>query len=433
MSEWVYRATVTQADWSATAELLEEHGFLWRKAYTRARQLVPNVSHVQLGDVIHLAFSQDGELTFSGSFEVVASPLCDQQSPIEVQGAGPLALVAVRDDSTLAKALRQTAYERDPVLAVYTGWHVREVTGGEFEITPQMCPGRSALHRLQGVSVAAAAVPVAPREPPKSGLQRSVPKTRRQMKGDRFLGVDWSGAQRAGDNGADGERPQLVSLERPFPGAAPIEVAEQFSAWLDEQEFSVAGLDFCFGVSQNHVREVPGRQGGPAEVGARVGDNFATPEDFKRALGPEQRRTTDRQRNAPFAPTNLRMFRQTYWGLRSLAGLQTPILPWGLRTAKKVVIEVLPAHVASAICPGCRYKGPTEIAAAGRRQLVQAIAEEFGLHAADHQGTLQNDAEGDALDAVLAALAARAAFATGFEIDDEHVDNAVAEGWIYSV
>jgi hypothetical protein len=253
------------------------------------------------------------------------------------------------------------------------------------------------------------------------------------------LGVDWSGSAQAGKKvwaarlDFDETEARVQSLWQPFEdekgGAAGV--AARFAEWLEGQTFDVAGLDFCFGVAREHV--VPSMpRTGPAALGLWLEEHYGTPDAFRAVLGQERRRETDRASRSPFAPTNLRMYRQTYWGLRALARLRLPILPWG-PPGQRVVIEILPANVAMALCPGCRYKGRTEDAREARRQLLDAARASCRLMVplAAEQAILA-DHEGDALDAVLAALAAGAAMRQGFS--GVPADAAPsAEGWIYSV
>jgi hypothetical protein len=103
------------------------------------------------------------------------------------------------------------------------------------------------------------------------------------------LGVDWSGSKQAGKKicvariAFGPRRARLIHLERAFRGRRASSVAGCFAAWLTGQEFDVAGLDFCFGLSSEHM--APGLPtGGPAALGPWL-SRFPRPEDFKAALG----------------------------------------------------------------------------------------------------------------------------------------------------
>jgi len=215
--------------------------------------------------------------------------------------------------------------------------------------------------------------------------------------------VDWSGAAQAGQkvwaaavHCSERNPPKLEFVRRPFVGFDAAGVATRFANWLASEPFVAAGLDFCFGVSRSHlVKGLP--RTGPADLGRWIAENYPTPQNFKAALGREDKRVTDRKCGSPFAPTNLRMFRQAYWGLRALAKSKLPILPWGAPLAEGVVVEILPAHIVKALCPNCRYKGTSSQANLERQRLLAAIIAAVGITiSADNEQTLLNDSEGDA-------------------------------------
>jgi len=339
--------------------------------------------------------------------------------------------------------LAGTTYKRDPKFGVFTGWHVREVEGREIAFIPEMFPGRSALHQFTSEQAAPPGSllpgPRALRTEPLAAAPRTAGTSITLPRTGRFIGVDWSGASQAGRKVwaaavycSEKNPPKLEFVRRPFVGFDAAGVATQFANWLASEPFVAAGLDFCFGVSRNHlVNSLP--RTGPADLGRWIAENYPTPQDFKAALGREDKRVTDRKCGSPFAPTNLRMFRQAYWGLRALAKSKLPILPWGAPLAEGVVVEILPAHIVKALCPNCRYKGTSSQAKLERQRLLAAIIAAVGITiSADNEQTLLNDSEGDALDAVLAAMAAAAAKESGFA--GVAADSATSgEGWIYSV
>lgn len=443
MAEWIYRARSAQADWAATDESLSTHNFLCRPVYeAKNRQSgtnkpIPNVRHVVAGDVIHVALKSNEGFKNLGTFEILGERHSDAEGQVIDETHGQLSLFSVRPDSALERMLRGTTYSRDPKLGVYTGWHVRKAEPRDIQFTSAMFPGNNALHRYNPGAEASLRTPAPlPRTASPSlhcghGLAAGV--------GFRSLGVDWSGAAQAGtkvwaasiDVAADGAG-QLVSVARPFSGAlGAAGVSAGFDSWLQGQQFEVAGLDFCFGLSQDHALSGLPRSD-PNALGQWVAKQYPDPLSFKAALGAEKRRMTDRARRAPFAPTNLRMFRQTYWGLRAVADLKVPILPWGVPGAR-VVVEVLPAHVAAAVCLGHPYKGRSNAARENRRRLLLEIARVYRLAiSAEAEATILADTEGDAMDAVLAAVAAAVARASGFAGVPTDAASS-GEGWIYSV
>lgn len=249
----------------------------------------------------------------------------------------------------------------------------------------------------------------------------------------RALGVDWSGGKKSykkiwhalvtfKDDGC-----VLDAVAKPFNSGGPPSIASRFLPWLNAQRFDVAGLDFCFGLHEDHARAL-GQLNGPAAAGAAIRTQYPTPEKFKAAVGAEKKRETDRRASAQFAPTNLRMFRQTYWGLASLSGLQASVPPWA-HSATQNVVEVLPAQVARLIAPDCSFKekgGPEE-----RKRVLAALRRWCRMEIPDSlEPALLNDRCGDAIDAVLAAIAAGSAWAQGFAGVPTRA-SVSGEGWIY--
>ncbi len=258
----------------------------------------------------------------------------------------------------------------------------------------------------------------------------------------RALGLDWSGgaAARAKVWAAIIEGDALVQLWRPFaaPGSQEREpargrvllaaraIADAFAPWLAAQRFDVAGFDFCFALAAGQAARL-GLSREPAAAGAqlalRFGDDALA---FRDAAGPEQRRATDTLRGAPFAPTNLRMFRQTFWGLRALASVRDPIAPWS--DGRRRIHEVLPRLRVTALCGTCRYKDSGS--RAERERLISALRFQGLRIGAAQEAAALDDPEGDAVDAVLAALEARDARRSGETAPAEAVLSG--EGWIYT-
>jgi hypothetical protein len=226
------------------------------------------------------------------------------------------------------------------------------------------------------------------------------------------LGVDWSGGRAARRKiwaaRIDLGEQALIRLWRPFAHCrGPEEVAAAVPPWLGEESFDVAGFDFCFGLASAQLQRLDLPLDGPAALGRALTARSWDAEEFRRAVGPERKRATDLARRTTFAPTNLRMYRQTYWGLRTLADVDAPIPPWSF--GDRPVVEVFPRHVRRALGP------------------------ELGLKiGADDRAAMERDRDGDALDAVLAALAAGAALSHGFAGVPSDAASS-GEGWIYSL
>jgi len=250
------------------------------------------------------------------------------------------------------------------------------------------------------------------------------------------LGVDWSGAQAArrkiwaASLIVDEDAARVGWISRPFAaltagrGMTIAMIANEFVPWLERQRFDVAGLDFCFGLPEEAMRRLQLPQSGPAAVGRSLRALFGGNADaFKTAVAPEMPRRTDMDRRSPFCPTNLRMYRQTFWGLCALGPLVRPVPPW--RVGDRAVVEVLPVDV------GRKLDAPKKLSEQDRRRALDALAAVAIDISKSDRDTIIADRQGDALDAVLAAVAASCARATGFAGAPSSA-SASGEGWIYS-
>jgi hypothetical protein len=226
-------------------------------------------------------------------------------------------------------------------------------------------------------------------------------------------GVDFSGARLAGEKiwlaqaHIQGETlaiEQLLradelpdsSLERETALAALVRV-------LGENQNAVAGLDFPFSLALESL----GEQSYSEFLNASAG--FADADAFKAAFT-DARRRTDTQGKTPFSPLNYRLYRQTFYGirdvLRPLAQSGAAILPMmEARPDALWLLEICPASTLKKEKLYLSYKGKSESQRDNRRAILEAIKERFGIRTSGAMDErMIADTEGDALDAVLAAL-----------------------------
>jgi hypothetical protein len=273
------------------------------------------------------------------------------------------------------------------------------------------------------------------------------------------LGLRWSGVEGAGNQilaakvECSTDRAKLVRLWRPFadtPGRRDIPAA--FAAWLVEEsrwaEGRLAvGLDFALSLAETHLRQLGLlRQAlrGPAMLGKHLeerflgegGDFTEGAQRFRAEVGRDRPRATDCYRAELHLPTGARAFRQTFFGLCTLAHATAAYPPWDPPAAgRPTVVEVRPGHVARALCGVCQYRDDgrdgtsrSSIRAGMLRTLRNASKLEFEMEQA---AQIVEDDRGDHLDAVLSAVAAAAAWADGFQGVPSNVPRS--EGWIHSV
>jgi hypothetical protein len=178
---------------------------------------------------------------------------------------------------------------------------------------------------------------------------------------------------------------------------------------------AVVGCDFPFGL--------PASLAGPRHWEAFLGGfagRFEGPEAFRawcreRAGGEERRRATDREAKTPFSPYNHRLFRQTYPGLASLlaplvAAGEVCVLPMQEPSPRRPwLVEVCPASTLRQLGLRRPYKGRGSERRRARAAILDALEarERVDLADASLRARLIADPGGDALDAVVAALAAR--------------------------
>ena len=185
-------------------------------------------------------------------------------------------------------------------------------------------------------------------------------------------------------------------------------------------------LDFPLGLAE-HTCENLGlsKAASYLDIWEKLGE-YETAESFRLSAkagetgqGSERlhKRHVDRETKTPFAPINLRMFRQTYYGQAKVLlpakrmGSNVCFLPWddfdvGANCPR--VGEGCPASTLKALkWPSSGYKGNSPDCEASRTSLLRRLKETVPLTLTpENETTIVSDTEGDALDATLLAVAA---------------------------
>jgi hypothetical protein len=267
------------------------------------------------------------------------------------------------------------------------------------------------------------------------------------MKPRRVLGVDFSGASDAGRKiwiaecrRGRGQRLQLVDLlpaaALPGGGVTPAVAIAALARHVVSRPDTIAGFDFPFTLPKA-VIDTARWEAFAAGFAAR----FPEPDSFRawalrRAGGRELRRAADRAAKTPFNSYNLRIYRQTWWGITHLLGpllaadaaIVRPYQPLP-PSPQPILIEACPASSLKALGFYPAYKGRD----AAHRRARQAILNRLidcGLidrPAPGVQRVLLDNAGGDALDSVIAAIATAHA-----EIGVEPDRDQRIEGIIYA-
>src|SRR5512138_2963925 len=156
------------------------------------------------------------------------------------------------------------------------------------------------------------------------------------------IGLRWSGVEGAGNQilaaklECSEERARLTRLWRPFTDApGRRDVMARFPAWLAEEARwaegrLVVGVDFALSLAETHLRQLGLlRQAlrGPVVLGRNLHDRFVAhggdltdaAARFRDEVGKDRPRATDCYRAEIHLPTSARSYRQTFFGLCTLA------------------------------------------------------------------------------------------------------------------
>ncbi|WP_440952590.1 hypothetical protein [Methanococcoides sp. FTZ1] len=205
---------------------------------------------------------------------------------------------------------------------------------------------------------------------------------------------------------------------------------------ISTEEDAIFGLDISMGLPEALNNE----QSWESSI-LNFSRNYISPEDFRNkcrnSMGNKEiRRKTEIQKKAPFCVYNLRLYRQTYYGIRYII---EPLL-------KEQAVRIIPLqkpHPSKALlaetCPACTlkrkgiyipYKGKNKRELENRRTILTSM-NTWDLEIEDNiVARALVDPEGDAIDSILAAYAAYHALQrTGDEtlLKEEYI----IEGMIY--
>jgi len=266
---------------------------------------------------------------------------------------------------------------------------------------------------------------------------------------ERVIGIDFSGAQKAGhaiwiaEAHIDGERVCIDSCgpAADLVGSGPerAHCLPALVAFIAAQRNAIIGCDFPFSLPEAMVHG-----GSWRDFALGLGARFSCAEDFladcrRRANGREIRRACDRESRVPFAAYNLRIYRQTYHGIRDVLAplLRTgdaAVLPMERpRSDRPWVIETCPASTLKHAGLYPSYKGRSDAARGARRQIVNGLIRR-GLLAPLSRSlrrlAIENQG-GDALDSMVAAAATARAHRAGAFPDTIPNRCELVEGRVY--
>ena len=265
----------------------------------------------------------------------------------------------------------------------------------------------------------------------------------------RIYGVDFSGAKQAGRQiwvtagGTEGQALRIDDCRRgdTLPGSSRQrgQCLVALRALIAGESHGAFGFDFPFGLPATLVDE----ESWESFVLA-FPDLYEGADGFREACreagaGSEFKRVTDRDSQTPFSPYNLRLYRQTYYGIGEvLHPLVRDQVGWVLPMQKPLpdrpwVLEVCPASTLKAQDLYAAYKGGERQKRETREGILQSLVEKGLLVAPDRamRAMLVGDAGGDALDSVIAALATAGALRRPDGLVPSGDDNYAVEGYVY--
>ena len=231
-----------------------------------------------------------------------------------------------------------------------------------------------------------------------------------------FIGIDFSGATDAGRKiwlavGHEWQGSLHIdwcfrAADLPDGGEDRDTALRAVCSFLLGQRAAIAGCDFPFALHRSQMNSVDWQSWLVQNVAPQK-----SADNWREALRGERelRRATDNEMKTPMAPLNLRVYRQTFHGLR---GLLHPLVQQGacvlpMMTAQPEslwLVETCPASALKKAELYAPYKGAAMELNLMRERIVQTWQARYSLQMSPAlEEKLIEDTGGDALDSVLAA------------------------------
>lgn len=205
-----------------------------------------------------------------------------------------------------------------------------------------------------------------------------------------------------------------------------------------EERPGAFGIDFPFGLPQSLVKEE-----GWEDFVLSFSRNYPSAKAFRKILytsagGYELKRVTDKECQTPFSPYNLRLYRQTYFGIREVLSPLIRdhlvcVLPMQKALPGKTwLLEVCPASTLKQARLYFPYKGSSRSHYSVRTRILIWIEEACGmsLPKAVRVAVLDDD-YGDALDSVIATVATFRAIRNRAGIPAINNNTYLREGYVF--
>ena len=263
-------------------------------------------------------------------------------------------------------------------------------------------------------------------------------------------GVDFSGAKDAGKRiwiatgTVQGSTLQIEDCRRgdTLPGSAKARdrCLAALCGLIARESGSVFGLDFPFGLPHTLVRQESWKG-----FVLDFPHSYNSPDEFRTACqeaagGRELKRVTDRESHTPFSAYNLRLYRQTYFGIRDVLhplvrNQQACVLPMQSALPDRPwILEICPASTLKQENLYLRgYKRGTDEGYRARVRILEGI-EATGflcVPSSAVRSAVRDDRQGDALDSIVAAFATFRALHNPASLAPKGDDAYKLEGYVY--
>ncbi|MCF6159292.1 MAG: DUF429 domain-containing protein [wastewater metagenome] len=209
--------------------------------------------------------------------------------------------------------------------------------------------------------------------------------------------------------------------------------------FIQQEPACVFGFDFPFGLPRNLIKEYNSWKSFVLSFPRR----YSSAEEFRKSLytvagKTERKRITDKERKTPFSPYNLRLYRQTYFGiLEILAPLvknrTVCVLPMQKAWPQKTwLLEVCPASTLKQGDMYLCYKGHTKSHFRARISILKWVEEVYKVSLPKTiRSTVLEDPYGDALDSLIAASATHRTLRNHTLVPSPDNSTYLLEGYVY--
>ena len=266
-----------------------------------------------------------------------------------------------------------------------------------------------------------------------------------------IYGIDFSGACDAGKkiwvtegtekNGALCIKGCLRGNDLPGSATDRWRSLKALRAYILSRPNSAFGLDFPFSLPGDLISHQS-----LIEFLAAFPNAYKNPDKFRdlclaSAGGREKRRKTEAQAEAPFSPYNLRIYKQTFFGISAVLSPLVRddlarILPVQKPSPRKpILLEICPASTLKRLrLYGHKYKGTSRAHLGARAQILEHLVEKVPLRfqRPGIRGRVVEDRGGDALDSVVAAIAVHRALKREPKLSPEDRKIMAIEGFVYT-